>query len=199
MSDTWDKKYEILRAASGLFRRFGFSKTSMKDIAKAASMGKGSVYYYFSSKEEIFVEVVKVFMDEFFDQLRDLVDAAETFEEKFKVYLQTPVRLMKDNVMILAEVLRNLPVQHMRKIESFRNENKERLKGILKEILDFGIAQNLLSESLPYDRYMDIINDWFLIGDDNLEIVDKEKLIQKIIRDHEWIIQIILYGIIKRG
>ena len=44
----------ILNVADKLFSRFGFYKTSMDEIAKIARKAKGSLYYHFASKEEIF-------------------------------------------------------------------------------------------------------------------------------------------------
>ena len=43
-------KYKIVGIASTVFSRFGFKKATMDDIARAAGMGKSSIYYYFKSK-----------------------------------------------------------------------------------------------------------------------------------------------------
>lgn len=48
----------IIIAAGDIFSRHGFKETTMDEIAKAINMGKSSIYYYFSSKKEIFKEVV---------------------------------------------------------------------------------------------------------------------------------------------
>ena len=48
----------IVSAATEVFSRYGFKKTSMEDIARALRMGKSSIYYYFKGKEEIFQAVV---------------------------------------------------------------------------------------------------------------------------------------------
>lgn len=37
-----------------LFGRFGFRKTTIDEIAQAAGLGKGTIYLYFKSKDEIF-------------------------------------------------------------------------------------------------------------------------------------------------
>ncbi|MBN1186981.1 MAG: helix-turn-helix transcriptional regulator, partial [Bacteroidales bacterium] len=46
----------ILNVATRLFGRFGFHKTSMDEIAKIARKAKGSLYYHFASKEDLFRE-----------------------------------------------------------------------------------------------------------------------------------------------
>lgn len=51
-------RLQIIEAASSIFSRYGFKKTTMDDIAFAAGKGKSSVYYYFKNKEEVFEAVV---------------------------------------------------------------------------------------------------------------------------------------------
>ncbi|MCC6867999.1 MAG: TetR/AcrR family transcriptional regulator [Burkholderiales bacterium] len=47
----------VLDAAARFFAEKGFGYTSMRDIAGAAGMLPGSLYYYFASKEELLVAV----------------------------------------------------------------------------------------------------------------------------------------------
>ena len=50
---TADRKREILRAASDVFRRRGLHDTGMRDIAAALGMAVGNLYYYFENKEAL--------------------------------------------------------------------------------------------------------------------------------------------------
>lgn len=58
MIDKEKIKRKIIIDAGDIFSRFGFSKTTMSDIAGKTGMGKSSLYYYFKSKEEVFEQVV---------------------------------------------------------------------------------------------------------------------------------------------
>jgi AcrR family transcriptional regulator len=49
----------ILDAAAGLFSERGYAATSLRDIAERAGMKAGSLYYHFSSKDEIVAEVIE--------------------------------------------------------------------------------------------------------------------------------------------
>jgi len=53
-----DKRERIMDAAVSNFKRFGFAKTSVDDIARQAQVGKGTIYSYFRSKEEILIALV---------------------------------------------------------------------------------------------------------------------------------------------
>jgi len=49
----------ILDAARNCFLRFGYTKTSLEDIAKQAAISRPLIYLKFKSKEEIFAAVVE--------------------------------------------------------------------------------------------------------------------------------------------
>ena len=49
----------ILTIAQEIFSKFGYKKTTLDDIANAVRKGKSSLYYYFSSKEDLFQEVIQ--------------------------------------------------------------------------------------------------------------------------------------------
>ncbi len=57
MSEHDGRKARILAAAEKLFRHYGPQKTSIADIARAASCAVGSVYLDFASKEAILAEI----------------------------------------------------------------------------------------------------------------------------------------------
>ena len=46
-------KEEIIRIGIDLFRKQGYNRTSMNDLALACGLQKGSFYHYFSSKEAL--------------------------------------------------------------------------------------------------------------------------------------------------
>ncbi|GAB5467967.1 MAG: TetR/AcrR family transcriptional regulator [Rhodospirillales bacterium] len=52
-----NRRHKVLAAAAQLFAAKGLSGTSMRDIASATGMLPGSLYYYFPSKDELFLQV----------------------------------------------------------------------------------------------------------------------------------------------
>lgn len=50
---------EILDAATRVFLERGFAATRLEDVARTAGVAKGTLYLYFSSKEQLFEEVAK--------------------------------------------------------------------------------------------------------------------------------------------
>ena len=59
-SDQQDiKKEKILDAAYEQFLHYGYSKTTMNEIAGALSMSKALLYYYFPDKSELYIAVTR--------------------------------------------------------------------------------------------------------------------------------------------
>jgi AcrR family transcriptional regulator len=71
------KRGEIVRFAADVFARTGYHETKMQDIATAADIGKGTIYEYFRTKEELFLAVYDAWMSDYEFMIRQRVDAAD--------------------------------------------------------------------------------------------------------------------------
>ena len=58
-----DIKNRILHVAVEMFKNYGYAKTSMKNIATEAKVAVGNLYRYFNSKEDLYNEIIKEFVD----------------------------------------------------------------------------------------------------------------------------------------
>jgi AcrR family transcriptional regulator len=66
----------ILKSARTLFFEKGFHSVTVDEIARISELGKGSIYLYFNSKEEIYAQILLDDIGKFNQQ------AAELFDEK---------------------------------------------------------------------------------------------------------------------
>ena len=69
------KRKRIIAAAIEVFAHDGLSNGKIATIAEKAGIGKGTVYEYFSSKEDIFAAVFKDFFDQMMTGYSQLIDA----------------------------------------------------------------------------------------------------------------------------
>ena len=53
------RKRSIIKGALKVFQEVGIEKTTMDEIASESGFGKATLYYYFSSKEEVFIEIME--------------------------------------------------------------------------------------------------------------------------------------------
>lgn len=62
-----DQQQVILRAALDEFAAHGFSAASLNRIIDAAGISKGSLYYYFDDKEELYAHVARIELGRLFE------------------------------------------------------------------------------------------------------------------------------------
>ncbi len=60
-----DKKQKIMEASVKLFSEKGYHATSIQQIADTLGIAKGSLYFYFNSKEDLLVYICKYYMNVF--------------------------------------------------------------------------------------------------------------------------------------
>ncbi|MEZ0480754.1 TetR/AcrR family transcriptional regulator [Planococcus sp. SSTMD024] len=71
------KQQAIRQAALAEFAAHGYEKASTNRIVKAAGIGKGMLFYYFTSKQELYEYLVKYSLEFIQSRYLDKVDAAE--------------------------------------------------------------------------------------------------------------------------
>jgi AcrR family transcriptional regulator len=81
----------IIQAAIESFSQTGFDRTKMDDIADRLGLGKGTIYLYFKSKEDLFIAISDYFLrmmkgplEAIFETKEDLISDAEQFYETFR-------------------------------------------------------------------------------------------------------------------
>ena len=63
---------KIIQAAVECFSESGFAGTKMEEIARKIDLGKGTIYLYFESKEDLFVAICEYYLDALKKQLSSL-------------------------------------------------------------------------------------------------------------------------------
>lgn len=72
-----DRREQIVRAAAAVLGRHGYADTSVKEIAREAGVAPGLVHYYFGSKEELLVAVVRALEREMVADWKGAVEGVE--------------------------------------------------------------------------------------------------------------------------
>ena len=74
------RRQEILMAATTVFRKNGFVKTTMDLVADESALAVGTLYRYYKSKEELFVALVMnaiILMDQRIEEIAQREEAPE--------------------------------------------------------------------------------------------------------------------------
>jgi AcrR family transcriptional regulator len=88
----------IIRESMKLFLARGFRGTSVKEITAAAGIARGTLYWYFSSKEEVLKGILEKFDREFVEGLRQAIgQAIGNFTNKYKIFHKFATEFARDH------------------------------------------------------------------------------------------------------
>ncbi len=139
---------DIIDAARTLFKKHGFKKTTMGDIAMSLGKAKSSLYYYYPGKEEIFEAVINEEMNELSNQIRDAMDQAGSSKEKLIAYCRC--RLNKLNQLYnLSDVLRREIADMQCMMTDVRSKFDTSHVELVKEILEEGVRNGEFKKINP--------------------------------------------------
>ena len=131
---------KILKVASRIFGKYGFQKTTMDEIARTAHKAKGSVYYHFKSKEELFLAVVNVEIESLKNALLAVAAKEDTATNMIRDYLLTRMKLLAGAVNY-HETLKADFLQTFEFLDELRSEFDEFEVELLSGILQKGIDE----------------------------------------------------------
>ncbi|MFC5407388.1 TetR/AcrR family transcriptional regulator [Cohnella soli] len=151
-----DKKKQILDAAIKCFARKGFNATSIQEIVDELGMAKGSIYFYFKSKEELFVSVIEYYGEMLFEQMEELPgEAGLPPREKLATQIERQFGFIREHLdfmrMLMKEPLSGLQPQIREKFLQLRVRGKlwnlQHLSAIYGDSVDryLGDASALMS------------------------------------------------------
>jgi AcrR family transcriptional regulator len=90
------KQLRILEAATELFIRQGYRRTSVDQIARNAGVAKGTVYLYFKTKAELLVYAVALEKKRYVEAIHPILDGEMPPREKLRAYLRRAVELIME-------------------------------------------------------------------------------------------------------
>jgi AcrR family transcriptional regulator len=94
------KRAQILEGAGRVIGRMGYDAASVNDIAREAGVSKGTIYVYFSSKEDLFEELMEEVRESLFRELEAELERPGTLKDRLLRYATVlAARLCSDRVI----------------------------------------------------------------------------------------------------
>lgn len=144
-----DRRQQILTAAMDVFGHKGFHRAKIEEIAVQAGLGKGTVYEYFRSKEELFEEMLRAAGCLYLDDLRHAIAPDDTVRNRLKAMLVANLEFInrsRDMARVIAE---SHPGGMDRNLVAAITELRHRLIGLVKGILVEGMERGELRSVDP--------------------------------------------------
>jgi len=130
---------QVRAAALRLFREKGYHATSMRDIADAVGINKGSLYSYIRSKEDLLIPVFERAMGVLLAQIEQIAaDASLGPTERLQLAIQAHVSAVADNLETLTVYLSEWRQLATDSLVTVR-EQRERYAALFLAILEDGV------------------------------------------------------------
>ncbi|MDY0885546.1 TetR/AcrR family transcriptional regulator [Dongia soli] len=135
------RRRNILTAAGALFARDSYDAVQMDDIARLAGVGKPTIYRYFDSKDELFLEVFREALEQLEQGIGRILSADITATQALSELLRLSFNLLGNQV----SALRLLTGDRPQLIVQWREEFSQR-RGLImtafRKVLQRGIDEN---------------------------------------------------------
>lgn len=180
MTDLADTRTRILEAAARVFAEKGYHETRMDDIVAAADASKGSLYFHFPNKEEIFFGLVETFIGLLESRLDETLSSEQHGIEQMEVALTTSLRLFTQyramaKIVLVQAVGLGAAFEHRRRVIN------DRFVAIIQRRIEKGIRDGSLppqNAELAARAWVGALNEivihWIYTGAPNLETAAPE-------------------------
>ena len=135
------KKDQINTAAMRCFSQYGYSKTTMDDIAYAIGMKKASLYYYYKNKENIICDTIESEVHNFFKKANKKLLKVKTATNKLSALVKFETEYFQEKVgtfdLSVNTIIETQPLLN-EMLEKVRVKDIDLWSGIIREGIETG-------------------------------------------------------------
>ena len=142
------RKKRIINAALSVFDRFGIEKTTIGEIAEKAGFGKATLYYYYPSKDDVYIEIMITGWKSLWEEIEEATVTNQPPKKKiFKILQQVCEVVNKDKN--LYKFLFTAPGYIQETNDLPWKTYQERLYSVLQIIIDKGCSDGEFIDLKP--------------------------------------------------
>lgn len=143
-------KKAIFEAAIKVFSESGYDGATMDEIAACAGVAKGTLYYHFKSKEEIFKFIIQEGSNVIKEELKSAIEKETSTKLKLKILCKVQLELVNEKRDFFKVIMSQLWGQ-----ESRQDDLRDTIESYIKYIegyLEEAMEQGLIKKGKP--RFM---------------------------------------------
>lgn len=168
------RRNEILAIAKRLFAIQGFDKTSIQDILQEAQIARGTLYYYFESKEAIMNALVESLSEQTFSKVSKIANDTKVPVVERIILAVMAMNVNNDSSIEIINHI-NLP-QNAFMHQKVQHEIMRKVPPILAAIVQEGAEEGVFDTRFPLQSMeMVIASVNALIDDAETDITDTER------------------------
>lgn len=169
---------DVYAAAAKLFAEKGYHATRIQDIADELGMLKGSLYYYFSSKEELLVNLTSGRIEESIAAIKGILSTKYTPTEKLTLTIDEHLRLYQEHAHIytiyMQENLHEINADAAEQVSRLSKAYQKLWEKLLGEGIDCGEFQADLDTEIAVKAILSMCNNTIIWYDPNGRVPIRE-------------------------
>lgn len=141
-----NKRRRIIEAAGKLFAQRQFHKVCLEEVASEAGVGKGTVYTYFTSKDDLYLSLLEHALGELVDRLERQIDGNEQSAE--------------DRLALIIRELVDYAIRHPYLFELMRSgmtplnrsewdQRRQALRALIERVIRQGVKEKRFDDPHP--------------------------------------------------
>lgn len=138
----------LLAAAEARFRRFGYKRTTVEDVATEAGTGKGSVYLHFESKQDIYMAVVEHSLDRFIDSAERVVAQPGSAPDRLGALVELTAEHYGHDELLHSSLFGETDLVEGEVARMAAEHQRQRIRTLLQEVLAAGQAEGSVRTDL---------------------------------------------------
>ncbi|TLS53586.1 TetR/AcrR family transcriptional regulator [Paenibacillus antri] len=188
-----DRRAWIMEAATTAFAQYGYKATTMELVSKIANVGKGTIYTFFATKEQLFEEILQHALGQmrailekteetggrFFDRLVRALDALLDFRKDHELFVKLAQEVRDVGTQQALEGIRRLELEARaylrRSIESGMRSGE--LRPCDSDIVAFMILRMYIDLTMEWGKTAPPLTKRQII--DNMQLLLTEGLIRE--------------------
>ena len=172
VKDSSPSKREAIRdAAVKVFAAKGYHTATVSEVAEVANVGKGTVYFYYASKEDLLLEILVYHFDQMMSVIERIEQVELAPEQAVQVVIADSIRRLKENPDLFKIMEQQPLLYHDRVKERFEilfGQMVDRTAGLLAAGMAQGfirscdtraVASVLLSTAISFPLYLTLYPD----------------------------------------
>lgn len=136
-----EKNRKIINTAIEIFSEKGFNKTTMQEIAEEAGVGKGTIYRFFNSKEDMVSSLLEISIDEISEQISSAISPLDDPLEKMKAIIKVELDYYYANRNLARFLVREMWGYQSKFLDHIRKIRESRATTI-EQIIEEGMQKN---------------------------------------------------------
>ncbi len=155
------KREKILEAAYQRFLHYGYSKTTMNEIAGDLSFSKALLYYYFPDKSQLYIAVMQKLATGYLDQLAGKISEFDDLKSAFVYQINAQHNFIVENYNFFDYFRvneQNLPESIWDIIGEIHNKETELLTSAIKAEVDKGRIKPVENPEAIIDLLLDALH-----------------------------------------